>query len=114
MNLLKGFGKDYFSFSALTMYSTAKKISDISIISKIVSFNNSSLSQDNEDAPTEEGLLLELSTQLNKVRPCHCDCVFRLKTKLATHIFKYIPRCPFYTTYFAFRRTGVHPPLLSL
>jgi hypothetical protein len=25
----------------------------------------------------------------------------------------YIPRCPYYTTYFAFRRTGVHPPFLT-
>jgi len=95
LNLLKGFGKDYFSFSALTMYSTAKKI---------LTF---------KDATSTEKAL-EDSELTNNLRPCHCDCVFRLKTKLATLMFKYIPRCPFYTTYFAFRRTGVHPPLLSL
>jgi hypothetical protein len=25
----------------------------------------------------------------------------------------FIPRCPYYTTFYAFRRTGVHPPLFS-
>lgn len=37
----------------------------------------------------------------------------KIKTKLLVSLFKFIPRCPYYTTYFAFRRTGVHPPVLS-
>ena len=113
MKLLKGFGKNYFSLSVLTMYSTVKKILDILIISKLLSLQTNSFSENDEDSPPEEEFLLEFSTQLNKVRPCHCDCIFKQKTKQVTQIFKYIPRCPFYTTYFAFRRTGVHPPLLS-
>jgi len=46
-------------------------------------------------------------------KPCHCDCFFKLKTILSLKINHFIPRCPYYTTYFAFRRTGVHPPYLT-
>jgi len=44
------------------------------------------------------------------VKACHCNCYFKLKTKLALLLHHYIPRCPYYTTFYAFRRTGVHPP----
>jgi len=37
-----------------------------------------------------------------------------IQAHLAVRLFKYIPRCPFYCTFFAFRRTGVHPPRMSL
>ncbi len=48
------------------------------------------------------------------VKACHCNCYFKLKTRLALLLNHYIPRCPFYCTYFAFRRTGVHPPMTIL
>jgi hypothetical protein len=35
------------------------------------------------------------------------------KLHLAVTLFKFIPRCPYYDTFFAFRRTGVHPPLFN-
>jgi len=44
------------------------------------------------------------------IKACHCNCFFKLKTKLALLLHHYIPRCPYYTTFYAFRRTGVHPP----
>jgi len=44
------------------------------------------------------------------IKVCHCNCYFKLKTKLALLLHHYIPRCPYYTTFYAFRRTGVHPP----
>ena len=93
------------------MYSTAQKISDIEVAAKRVSFNNKSSNEPSEESPPGDELLLELLPCLSSNKPCHCDCVFNLKTRLAMNIFKYIPRCPYYTTYFAFRRTGVHPPL---
>jgi len=46
-------------------------------------------------------------------KPCHCNKFFRLKTRLTLLLNHYIPRCPFYCTYFAFRRTGSHPPLTN-
>ena len=59
----------------------------------------------------------EISTTLVK-RPlsfiknviCHCDCVFKSKTALAIILFHFIPRCQYYCAFFAFRRTGTHPP----
>jgi len=47
---------------------------------------------------------------LANLKACHCNCYFKLKTKLALLLHHYIPRCPYYTTFYAFRRTGVHPP----
>jgi len=41
---------------------------------------------------------------------CHCDCVFKSKTALAIFLFHFIPRCQYYCAFFAFRRTGTHPP----
>ena len=58
----------------------------------------------------EENLISYL---IQRTKPCHCDCVFRRKTALAITLFKFIPRCPYYDTFFAFRRTGVHPPLFN-
>jgi len=51
---------------------------------------------------------------LTMVKACHCNCYFKSRTKLALLLNHYIPRCPFYTTFYAFRRTGVHPPQLIL
>jgi len=44
------------------------------------------------------------------LKACHCNCYFKLKTRLTLLLNQYIPRCPYYTTFYAFRRTGVHPP----
>ncbi len=44
-------------------------------------------------------------------KPCHCNLFFKRKIRLVLLLNHFIPRCPYYTTYFAFRRTGVHPPL---
>ncbi|MCF6244630.1 MAG: hypothetical protein L3J43_06300 [Sulfurovum sp.] len=59
-------------------------------------------------------LLTILSSSYAPIKACHCNCYFKRKTRLALQLNHYIPRCPFYTTFYAFRRTGVHPPLLPL
>ncbi len=48
---------------------------------------------------------------LNNAKPCHCHLFFTIKSKLMILLNHYIPRCPYYTVCFAFRRSGVHPPL---
>lgn len=111
MKFLKGFGKKYFSLIAITMHATAKKLHDNEVLSKKISLNLSNYSSEEEDPPLEEELLLINTFCINSVKPCHCDCYFKIKTKLAILNFKFIPRCPFYKVCFAFRRTGVHPPL---
>lgn len=70
----------------------------------------SSNEEDTEDDPPTLTEIL-LCTYVNTTKPCHCDCLFKRKTRLAISLFKFIPRCPFYCTFFAFRRTGTHPPL---
>lgn len=110
MKFLKGFGKKYFSLIAITMHATAKKLHDNEVLSKKISFNLSKYSDEKEDPPPEDELLLKNTFCINNIKPCHCDCLFKLKTKLAILHFKYIPRCPYYNAFFAFRRTGVHPP----
>ena len=47
----------------------------------------------------------------SNTKPCHCHIIFTIKSKLLVLLNHYIPRCPYYTVCFAFRRTGVHPPL---
>lgn len=39
-----------------------------------------------------------------------CNCFYGHIARLTLLYHHYIPRCPYYNTYFAFRRTGVHPP----
>jgi hypothetical protein len=112
MKSLKGFAKKYFSLIAITMHSTAKKLHDNEVLSKKISLNLSKNTKEEEDPPEEELLLLNAFC-INSIKPCHCDCFFKIKTKLAIINFKFIPRWPYYKACFAFRRIGVHPPLLS-
>ena len=109
----KGFGKNYFSFSAMLAFSVQNSLdSKASSICSLLSNRLSKESEeiDEDDPPFE---ILE-TTSFSTDKPCHCSCFYRLKTKLATLLHNYIPRCPFYCTYFAFRRSGVHPPKYSL
>jgi len=57
-----------------------------------------------------KALFAAASLLFNNSKPCHCHLFFTLKSKLLVLLNHYIPRCPFYTVCFAFRRTGVHPP----
>ena len=107
----RGFGKKYFTFSSILAHSVAQKLHSLNVsLQTYEYFNKYDSSKQEEDSPPEEELLLCSSLQYNK--PCHCDCFFKRKTNLAIKLFKFIPRCPYYNTFFAFRRTGVHPPQL--
>lgn len=105
----KGFGKNYFTFASILAHSVESKMQNLLIKAEHTLYNKNLKESDecNEDDPPLEELTLCL--QQNS-KPCHCDCFYKSITKLAVALFKFIPRCPYYTTYFAFRRTGVHPP----
>ena len=108
----KGFGKKYFSFASILAYSVETKIKNqITIAKKTLQYSTSKDTDELEDEDPPK-LLNSISVLTNLNKPCHCDCVFRKKTKLTVSLFNFIPRCPYYTTYFAFRRTGVHPPFI--
>ncbi|WP_198305074.1 hypothetical protein [Arcobacter vandammei] len=110
---VKGFGKKYFSLASIQAHSSAVKLHKTASACKSLIISNLKISnEDKEEAPPLDELLLSVCTvQTNK--PCHCDCFFGRKTALAVKLFKFIPRCPFYCTFFAFRRTGVHPPQIQ-
>ena len=55
-------------------------------------------------------LTIAAKKTLNVKKACHCNKIFLRKTKLILSLNHFIPRCPYYCTYFAFRRTGIHPP----
>ncbi len=112
----KGFGKKYFTFASILAHSTMLSIE--SQVSKVLSLGEKTMKYGDDEKEEEQELppdiLLQTVTRFQTKSSCYCNCLFKLKTKLAIHIFHYIPRCPYYTTYFAFRRTGVHPPLFNL
>lgn len=105
----KGFGKKYFTFASILAHNVQSKLeSQVTIATKTLQYRLSKENDDLEEDPPE--LLQTLSSISNFNKPCHCDCYFKGKTKLTVSLFKFIPRCPYYSTCFAFRRTGVHPP----
>ena len=110
----KGFGKTYFSLSAILAYSvTSTMHSQISAFtSSICGIYSKEEEEIKDDDPPYK--LLELHHFHNDFKPCQCSCFFNHLAQIMLHIHHYIPRCPYYTTYFAFRRTGVHPPYYSL
>ena len=109
----RGFGKNYFSLSAILAHSVAPKLasrttSDLLYLQKSISTDETA---DLDESPPDE--TIEILCELN-AKPCLCNYFYKLKTKIALLINHYIPRCPYYTVCFAFRRTGVHPPLSFL
>ncbi len=109
----KGFGKTYFSLSAILAYSVASTMhSQISAFTSSIChiYSNEEEELEDDDPPYK---LLELHHFHNDFKACQCSCFFNHLAHIMLHIHHYIPRCPYYTTYFAFRRTGVHPPYYS-
>ena len=105
----RGFGKKYFTFTSMLMHSVQTTLNAATSRSEIYLQDKISLQEDEfDDSPPDE--ITESLCELN-TKPCHCNCFYKLKTKLVISLNNYIPRCPFYTVCFAFRRTGVHPPL---
>ncbi|MDF1877094.1 hypothetical protein JHD47_04630 [Sulfurimonas sp. SAG-AH-194-L11] len=59
--------------------------------------------------------LLQFKQIMNSSKPCLCHAFLTIKSKLSVLLNTFIPRCSYYTVCFAFRRSGIHPPLsLSL
>jgi hypothetical protein len=110
---LRGFGKNYFTLSAITAYSTAKKLRDREVVYSCGGMVKATPRESEDDPPPDELCLEAELPCAQQIKPCHCNCIFKRRAKLAYGIYQFIPRCPYYCTYFAFRRTGVHPPLFA-
>ncbi len=109
MRVPRGFGKNYFSLSAIQSYAVAKTLNARASSFHAYVYRNTSVSDEEFEESESPPQLLEESF-FSQSKPCHCNCYFTLKTRLMLFLHIYIPRCPYYTTCFAFRRTGVHPP----
>jgi hypothetical protein len=106
-----GFGKSYFTLPAILAYSVQTRLQS-QVTSAYSMINSKISSEENEvDDIDDPPHLLELPLILN-AKPCYCNSLFSLRTRLSLLINLFIPRCPFYCKYFAFRRSGVHPPIL--
>ncbi len=112
MKLLRGFGKNYFTLMSIQAYGNAVTLR--SQISSFILSLHASFEEDTQedDPPPFENELLPLPLLENK-KPCRCNAYFTHLSRLMVLLNHYIPRCPYYTTYFAFRRTGIHPPVLA-
>jgi len=101
MQLFKGLKDEYFVFNNIlnNMYSN---IAHTKNLIKFQLFQNKSKSNN--------FIFNFLSLCEIDDKPCHCNYFYKLKATLMLKTNHFIPRCPYYTTYFAFRRTGIHPP----
>lgn len=105
----KGFGKQYFSFASMQAHSIQIKLNAThSSCTNLLYKLEFESDDESNDSPDEELILSPLS--LKNSKPCHCNCYFNTLSKRLIRLFRFIPRCPFYDTFFAFRRSGVHPP----
>lgn len=105
----RGFGKTYFTLSSILAHSVESVMqSQICSFKSILHRRISKEEEVKENDPPDD---VELFVFRNVSKPSHCNCFFKAKARLMLQLHHYIPRCPFYTPCFAFRRTGVHPPL---
>jgi len=105
----KGFGKIYFTFASILAHNIQNTIQSI-IIKADYLFANNSAKEDGELDENDPPLDLLTTLCVANQKPCHCNSFYRLKANLSLKINHFIPRCSYYNKYFAFRRTGVHPP----
>jgi len=109
MRTPKGFGKNYFSLSAICAYSNGvllqAQCSSFTHLSRNLSYE----SLEEEDLPLEEleALLLETTVKISN-SSCHCNCFFKNLLYTLTQLFKFYPQ-----TFFIFLKTrsGTAPPL---
>jgi hypothetical protein len=105
---VRGFGKNYFTLSAILAYSVANRLESQVASARECFYAQCSLEEEVEESPPDD--LLQTTAILQSDKPCHCNCFFKIRIRLILLLNHFIPRCPYYTTHFAFRRSGVHPP----
>jgi hypothetical protein len=104
-----GFSKNYFTFASIQAHSVAPLLASRESVYSLHIHKSITIEQDELEAPPPDESVFALC-ELN-AKPCLCNYFYKLKTKIALLINHYIPRCPYYTVCFAFRRSGIHPPL---
>ncbi|MBU1657711.1 hypothetical protein KKG72_01485 [bacterium] len=106
MKLPKGFGKNYFTLSAIT--ATVNQVSIHGVSSRVQSFHMLKFSADELEALEEEEELAALCPLELSVKPCHCNCYYLKKTKKT---LKQNHSQNKYFNYFKTLNNSVSPPL---
>lgn len=108
---MRGFSKNYFNLASILAYSVAPRLHAQTTIFNTLEYQSNSYDQSEEESPPDEELFLTNATlQVNKA--CHCNCFFKKRIRLILSFNHFIPRCTYYNKYFAFRRSGSHPPFI--
>ncbi len=106
MKLPRGFGKNYFSLSAIT--ATVNQVTLSKEASRVQSFHLSSTTYEEEQEGEEEFEELSiLQTQVVSLKSCHCNCFFRLLTFKTLKLFTFAKKYPDYYNYL---NTSISPP----
>ncbi len=109
MHRPKGFGKNYFSLSAICAYSSAAVLhaqcTSFTHASRNISFE--ALEEDDDDPLEELELLQEDSFAAKASSSCHCNCYFKQLLYILTQLFKFHIQ-----TFFIYLKTrsGISPP----
>jgi hypothetical protein len=105
----KGFGKNYFSLSAICAYSSATVLHAQCTSLTHTSRNYNAETLDEEEELLEDLDILDSSFVQEKSSSCHCNCFFKRRLYTLKQFFKFFPQ-----TFFIFNknRTGISPPYL--
>jgi len=107
----RGFGKRYFSLASIQAHSVQVTLDKVCTVSKSLGYFSSTYDENEDDEdppPLTDTVCLFLNLQGSK--PCHCNCYFNKKSKLALCASKKIKKCQCHSKCFSFRRSGIHPP----
>lgn len=108
MHRPKGFGKNYFSLSAICAYSSATVLH--AQCTAVIQCSRNFVCEvlDEEDDPLDELELLQQTPLTTKASACHCNCHFKQRLYRLTQFFKFLPQ-----TFFIYikNRSGLAPPL---
>jgi len=109
MKLPRGFGKNYFSLSAIT--ATVNQITLHQEVSRVQNFHfqNGSIEKDEEELEELEELTLCQTQELSQ-NSCHCNCFFKSLTRKTLQLFTYEKK---YDNYYILLNTDISPPKID-
>ena len=105
MKLPKGFGKNYFSLTAITATVNQIKMNSIAVL--VQSFHMLKFEGSELEAELEEDELLTLCPLQLSAKPCHCNCYFLKYTRKILRLF---PNQNFFYNYFKSLNNAISPP----
>ena len=109
MRLPKGFGKNYFTLSAIT--ATVNQVSIQASTTRVQNFHISTFESDESESEIEEEELTLLCPLQLSTKACHCNCYFLSSTRKTLRIFHYQK---LFFNYFKTLNNSISPPLLFI